>query len=52
MFDDMAGGTATVIRDGFWFENFGSLSPALVDSGVRSEVARAWTTTVITYANS
>ena len=53
MFNDMAGGTATLIRDAFWFEqDFGGISPAQVDSGVRSEVARAWMTTVFTYANS
>jgi hypothetical protein len=55
MFDDMAGGTATVIRNAFWLKDFGGPTcptPAMVAGGVRSEVARAWASTVLTYANS
>jgi len=55
MFDDMAGGEATLIRDAFWTKDFGGITcptPALVDGDVRSEVARAWASTVFTFANS
>ncbi len=55
MFGDMAGGTATTIRNGFWFKDFGDATcptPSFVAAGVRSEVARAWASTVTTFANS
>ncbi|MGY4910221.1 glycoside hydrolase domain-containing protein [Micromonospora aurantiaca (nom. illeg.)] len=55
MFDSIAGGRATVIRDAFWLKDFGGVTcptPAFVDSGVRAEVARAWSSTLLTFANS
>jgi hypothetical protein len=55
MFDNMAGGTGTVIRDAFWVDQFGGLtspSPATVDSGVRTEVARAFKDCLLRFVNS
>jgi peptidoglycan hydrolase-like protein with peptidoglycan-binding domain len=55
MFGDMAGGTATSIRDGFWFKDFGGPtcpSPSFVSAGIRSEVVRAWVSCVVKFANN
>jgi hypothetical protein len=55
MFDDMGGGEATAIRDAFWVDQFGgvgSLSPSSVDSGVRTEVARAFKDCLLRFVNS
>lgn len=49
-------GTLTgTIRDAFWLEQFGDfpyLHPGLVPSGIRSEVARAFTSRAVTFAMS
>ncbi len=55
MFDTMAGGTVTTIRDSFWYDQFGGItcpSPSFVSGDIRTAVAQAYVDTAIHFATA